>query len=109
MMTMTEMAAVVQVLRRVLERCRPGGPDMSYGQITGAIRCAVEATEQAGAAVETDEFWVQTRELAALYGADVRTAVDADGKVLRPVRCGLCQCDLRDLSDGAKNLDTTTI
>jgi hypothetical protein len=80
-MTTTELIQVVQVLRRALERARPG-ENISNEQIRGAILLAVDATEEVttndhtvGVAVQSEEFWRQTEALAERYGADVRVKV----------------------------------
>jgi hypothetical protein len=80
-MTTTELIQAVQVLRRVLERARPGA-DVSNEQLRGAILLAVEVTEAAAEkdcavslAVQSEDFWRQTEALAERYGADVRVKV----------------------------------
>ena len=80
-MTTTEVIQAVQVLRRVLERARPG-EDVSNEQLRGAILLAVEVTEEAtmrdqavAFAVQSEEFWRETEALAARYAADVRVRV----------------------------------
>jgi hypothetical protein len=80
MTTISEMAQAVQVLRRVLERARPG-VDQPEGQIQGAVRLALAATEAAALVVpemKTELWWRESEALAAVYGASVRVPVTAD-------------------------------